>query len=169
MAKPTTPNGQAAPPKPCGKMSKIAIKNLTDADIPTLLSLVQALSLFHDDEALATVETLRQMLLGEDAASWCLLAWDGENCIGYAAVFTTPNIHYGTITARLHHLYISEQWRGRGVGRLLVDAVSDRAQNLGATAVVIGTDPDNKQAQAAYKAMGLEDISMSGPYFRRLL
>ncbi|WP_373636897.1 GNAT family N-acetyltransferase [Yoonia sp. BS5-3] len=65
----------------------------------------------------------------------------------------------------MQHLYVCETYRARGVGQALIAAVKTHVAAAGAKGVTIGTAPDNKSAQAAYRAMGLEEITDAGPRF----
>ena len=49
--------------------------------------------------------------------------------------------------------------------RDLIMAARDFAAQQGTTRITIGTDPGNASAQAAYRAMGLDEITGSGPRF----
>ena len=55
-----------------------------------------------------------------------------------------------TLNATVHRL---------GVGRMLVDAVSERARNAGAKAVVLTTTNDNLDAIAFYESVGFEFVT----------
>jgi GNAT superfamily N-acetyltransferase len=63
---------------------------------------------------------------------WCVLgAWDGDRRAGYAAVQDLgTHIRHGNThrMARLHDLYVDEEFRGRGIGRALMDRVVDWAR-----------------------------------------
>ena len=43
--------------------------------------------------------------------------------------------------------------------------ILDVAAKAGARGLTIGTHPDNKGAQASYRAMGLEEITVAGSRF----
>jgi len=47
----------------------------------------------------------------------------------------------------------------------LIDAAKTYATKRGARSLTIGTDPRNATAQAAYRAMGLKEITDAGPRF----
>jgi GNAT superfamily N-acetyltransferase len=63
---------------------------------------------------------------------WCVLgAWDDGRQTGYAAVQDLgTHIRHGDAhrMARLHDLYVDEEFRGRGIGRALMEAVVDWAR-----------------------------------------
>ena len=64
--------------------------------------------------------------------NWCVLgASDAGRRVGYAAVQDLgTHIRHGDAhrMARLHDLYVDEEFRGRGIGTALMDAVIDWAR-----------------------------------------
>jgi GNAT superfamily N-acetyltransferase len=64
----------------------------------------------------------------------------------------------------LHEFHVQENWRGRGVGRQLMDAVKDKAQAIACRTVVCETQNTNVPAIHFYRKMGFRveaiDISL---------
>ncbi len=139
------------------------------ADLPEILRMVRALSAFHGDTAKVTLEQLQSFFFDTGAPASALLAWDGDTVIGYAGLLPHLRLHSGGKTLDVQHLYIVETHRGRGVGRALIAAARELADKTGCFRLTIGTDPDNTAAQAAYRAMGWDDITGAGPRFQMLL
>lgn len=135
------------------------------AHLPDILRMVQALSAFHGDTAQATLETLQTTLFNPDRATAFVAQIDGK-LVGYAGLTFTPILHEGSVRIDIHHLYVAESYRSRGVGKALIAAARDFAQETGASRLTIGTDPENTGAHAAYRAMGLTEITGAGPRFR---
>lgn len=54
----------------------------------------------------------------------------------------------------LNDLYVSEEARGRGVGRALMDRARDLAVASGAKGLVLETGADNETAKRLYEALG---------------
>ena len=67
--------------------------------------------------------------------------------------------HDGT-ALELDLFFTANAAQGKGVGRRLFDHMAQRARALGATAVVISSNP---QAAAFYRRMGAVDIGVSPP------
>jgi GNAT superfamily N-acetyltransferase len=87
--------------------------------------------------------------------------------VGYAGLTPTMVLHEGKIRIDIHHLYVKERARSKGVGKALIEAATAHAKATGATRLTIGTDPNNATAIAAYRAMPiLEEITGGGPRFR---
>ena len=69
-------------------------------------------------------------------------------------------IPHGRGTLELDLFFTANAAQGRGVGRRLFDHMADRARALGATAVVISSNP---KAAEFYRRMGAVDTGVSPP------
>ncbi len=139
------------------------------ADLPDILRLIRALSAFHGDTAEVTLEQLQSFYFDPAAPASALLARDQDDVIGYAGLLPHIRLHSGGKTIDIQHLYVVETHRGRGVGRALIAAARAQAEAMGCFRLTIGTDPNNAAAQAAYRAMGWDEITGGGPRFQVLL
>jgi ribosomal protein S18 acetylase RimI-like enzyme len=72
-----------------------------------------------------------------------------------------PAIADGVPHAGLTELYVREQDRRRGIGRVLVSAAEAHAQSHGAPELWLVTGFDNAQAQAFYRALGYADRALT--------
>jgi ribosomal-protein-alanine N-acetyltransferase len=64
-------------------------------------------------------------------------------------------------------LAVGEAWRGRGVGRALLDAAIDRARATGATVVFLEVAEDNPAAQRLYRKLGFSAVGRRDDYYKR--
>jgi ribosomal-protein-alanine N-acetyltransferase len=64
-------------------------------------------------------------------------------------------------------LAVGEAWRGRGVGRGLLDAAIDRARAAGATVAFLEVAEDNPAAQGLYRKLGFRVIGRRNDYYKR--
>ncbi len=140
------------------------IAEVTPKDIPDLLQMIQKLCALHGDHCcMGLAETQTQFIEGPLAA---LIARNDRDPVGYAVLerHWRP-MHTGDLYD-IAHLFIEEPMRGKGVGKALIAACKSFATAQGACRLVIGTSPVNPGAAAAYRAMGLEEITTSpGPRF----
>ncbi len=140
------------------------ISQATPQDLPQIHAMIGALSAFHGDTATITLAQLETALF-QSELSMALVAREGDILVGYAGLNFTITLHTGAPRIDIHHLYVAQDHRAKGVGRALIAAAKTVAQAKGARGLTIGTDPDNAVSQAAYRAMGLEEITDAGPRF----
>ena len=63
-------------------------------------------------------------------------------------------------TALINELIVTRQYRGKGIGRLLVQRAIDAAVEMGANEIEVSTTRDNEQAIRFYRRNGLVDESV---------
>jgi GNAT superfamily N-acetyltransferase len=135
-------------------------------DLPDILAMIHALSAFHGDTAQVTQAQLQHAFFGPAPVATALIAKLNGTAIGYAGLIPTLVLHSGETRLDIHHLFVAQDHRGRGVGTALIKAVKHHANTLGVSRLSIGTDPDNATTIAAYRAMpDLEEITSFGPRF----
>ncbi|MEJ6399465.1 GNAT family N-acetyltransferase [Yoonia sp. 208BN28-4] len=135
------------------------------SDLPAILKLIRALSAFHGDTATVTLGQLQDAFFGPAKRSTAIVMRDGPNITGYAGLNHTLSLHTGVARIDIHHLFVCETHRGRGIGKAVIAYAKTIGRDAGARGLTIGTDPKNIAAQSAYRAMGLEEITDSGPRF----
>ncbi|MGZ4110410.1 MAG: GNAT family N-acetyltransferase [Actinomycetota bacterium] len=74
----------------------------------------------------------------------------GDRFLGYGEVWEDPDEH----EAELARVIVDPQMRGRGVGRGMVELLSERARALGYDDVWVRVVPSNEPAIKAYTAAG---------------
>jgi GNAT superfamily N-acetyltransferase len=135
-------------------------------DLPDILAMIRALPAFHGDTAQVTKAQLHHAFFGPVPVATALIAKLNGTAIGYAGLIPTVVLHGGETRLDIHHLFVVQDHRGRGVGTALIKAIKHHANTLGVSRLSIGTDPDNATAIAAYRAMpDLEEINGFGPRF----
>ncbi len=82
-----------------------------------------------------------------------LLAYDGAKPVGIAACFRGFSTFAARPLLNLHDLSVVAEYRGRGIGRLLLAAVEEQAQALGCAKVTLEVLEANP-ARKLYEAMG---------------
>ncbi len=147
-------------------MTDLEISLARPSDLPDILSMIRALASFHGDTATITHEALQEALWGDTATVTALVAKSDGAAVGYAGITWDIILHEGARRADIHHLYVKEAHRARGVGAALIARARDHAKETGAVRLTIGTDPDNATAIAAYRAMdALVENTNPGPRF----
>ncbi|WP_056033596.1 N-acetyltransferase [Loktanella sp. 3ANDIMAR09] len=148
--------------------SDFEIRAVTQADVPDLVVMSDALGAFHGDDSRACADALTRDLFDTPPWLWGLIARHGSRPAGYALMVPTAQAQHGLRGLNLHHIFVVPDLRGCGLGRAIITAVEDHARGLDCAYVNIGTDPDNTGAQAAYRAMGYA-LRNPGPTFRKVL
>lgn len=148
-------------------MTDIAIqaRDAQLADVSGVVAMVGTLAAYHGDEPSLTADTLERDAFGERPWITLIVAdVDGE-LAGYAALCGLIQLQFGARGVDMHHLFVTEHFRGRGVGRALVEACKVKARELSCLYMAVGTHPDNQAAQAFYEAQAFERREGHGPRF----
>jgi len=100
-------------------------------------------------------------LLAEDGAC-LLLAVDGHESIGYLLGFRHLTFYANGPVGWVEEIVVRDQDRGRGTGRVLMDAFEQWAAAEGCRLIALAT----RRAAPFYRALGYEE---SATYFRKVL
>jgi len=109
----------------------------------------------------ASARSFDMMLDGGSRLASLLAFADSGPAVGFANISTTPFAWSGGPIVFLQDLFISEQWRGSGAGRALMDAVYAEADAIGAAQVFWFVDEADARLQGFYESLG-----MRTPYLR---
>ncbi len=135
----------------------IMISKATPKDVPDLLAMIRKLCAFHGDTCqIGLAETQARLI---DGPLMALVARQNSTAVGYAVVEPRWQPMNAGDALDIAHLFVEEQHRGRGVGRALIAKARDHAAEVEACWLTIGTAPENPSAAAAYRAMGLDEIT----------
>ncbi len=84
------------------------------------------------------------------------LAFDGDQPVGIATCF----VGFSTFAARplvnIHDLHVVLDYRRRGVGRSLLQAVEKKAGELGCCKLTLEVQEENHVAQGLYRGFGFD-------------
>jgi ribosomal protein S18 acetylase RimI-like enzyme len=81
------------------------------------------------------------------------LAYVDGRPVGFISGVETTHPDKGT-EMFLYELGVDDEFRRRGIGRSLVRALAERAQELGCVGMWVATEPDNESAVATYRSAG---------------
>lgn len=145
------------------------IRRAKRRDLAGILAMVEALTRHHDDVPRLTPETLERDLFGLPPWFHVLVAEGAAGLQGYAALLPLARLGYGERGMDLHHLFVVENARGRGIGAALVRAAEEMARGFGCGYLIIGTHPDNRAAQDYYRRLGYGPMPNVAVRFTRRL
>lgn len=83
-----------------------------------------------------------------------LLAIDEGRVVGVAVCFEGFSTFAGRPLLNVHDLAVTAEYRGQGVGTMLLDAVAERAGELGCCRVTLEVDTENPSAKKLYVRSG---------------
>jgi GNAT superfamily N-acetyltransferase len=81
-------------------------------------------------------------------------AWAGDDLVGFSCLYWTFSSISAAEIAYLSDLFVSEDRRGAGIGRALIEASVDAARARGSHHVEWLTAIDNREAQYLYERVG---------------
>lgn len=90
-----------------------------------------------------------------------VLAWCDDMLAGCVALRAIADVDYAN-AAEMKRLYVRPAFRRFGLGRLLSEAILDRARALGYACVLLDTLDDMEAARTLYVELGFEEIP---PYY----
>tara|TARA_R110002049_G_scaffold117332_4_gene270742 strand:+ start:3782 stop:4228 length:447 start_codon:yes stop_codon:yes gene_type:complete len=141
------------------------IRSATEHDLRQVLDMAHALAAFHGDAATLTLDALKRDTLGPAPWVTLLVAEGVRGLRGYAALCPMVQLHFGVRGMDVHHLFVCDTSRGQGVGKALLQGAIACAKASDCRYITVGTDPDNRRAQAFYQHAGFSQIA-PGPRFR---
>jgi GNAT superfamily N-acetyltransferase len=137
-------------------MSNVRIVPARSQDVSIILSLIKALADYErmSDEVVATEEGLRAWLFGDHPAAEVVLAYGGETVVGFALFFHNFSTFLGRPGLYLEDLFVIPEWRGRGIGRMLMAHLAEVALQRGCGRMEWSVLDWNESAIAFYQRMG---------------
>ena len=137
-------------------MSDLRIERATARDVSLILSLIKALAEYERlaGEAVATEAGLRESLFGPQAGAEVAIAYAGEEAVGFAVWFHNYSTFLGRAGLYLEDLFVVPHWRGRGIGRQLLEYVARVAVATGCGRMEWSVLNWNEPAIRFYRRMG---------------
>lgn len=137
-------------------MSQFTIKPAVEADMPVLLTLIRELAEFERllHEVKTTVDDLRAAMFGERPVAAALMARAGDEVVGYAIYYRTFSTFAGRPGIYLEDLYVRPEFRNRGLGRAMLEALARISVDLGGGRLEWAALDWNESALRFYRSLG---------------
>jgi len=134
---------------------QVRIRSAQSADLGSLVSLLAALFAIEEDFIFDESRQRRGLALMLENERGCVLVAEAEGqvvgmCSGQLLVSTAE----GGLSLLVEDVVVDEQWRGRGIGRLLIEAVSDWSRANKVSRLQLLADRNNIPALDFYRSLG---------------
>ncbi len=142
--------------------NELIIEQASSADIPAMVGLLAALFSIEQDFKPDTERQIRGLagvLASPNACIMLARSAQGEAIAMCSAqlVFSTAE---GAHSAWIEDMVVHEAWRGRGIGRQVLQAVLAWASERGATRAQLLADLDNQPALDYYQHLGWQETQL---------
>lgn len=138
-------------------MEEITVRPCREADLPAVLDLLNQLADVAAPATGLSPETLgrsfREMERHPDLYL-NLVAEAGGRPVGFVSVIFYRTFFHAGETALINEFVVDRALRGQGTGRLLVNAVKEKARARGAEEIEVSTECGNQAAQQFYRRCG---------------
>ncbi len=134
---------------------RVRIRAAEPADLDSLVSLLAALFSIEEDFVFDEPRQRRGLTLMLENERGCVLVAEAEGrvvgmCSGQLLISTAE----GGLSLLVEDVVVQEQWRGRGVGRLLIEAISGWAKANKVSRLQLLADRNNIPARGFYRRLG---------------
>ncbi len=132
------------------------IEPATERDVPVILKFIKGLAEYEklSHEVVATEASLRESLFGPRPSAEVVIGYAGTEPAGFAVFFHNYSTFLGRPGLYVEDLFVSPQWRGRGLGRQLLTYVARLAVTRGCGRLEWATLDWNEPAIRFYKSLG---------------
>jgi GNAT superfamily N-acetyltransferase len=153
-------------------VTQSTVRQADDGDVEGVAAAVESLlvELGGRTPSRAEMEAEVQALLDDPQGGSVLIAEADGKIVGVLTASWQRAIHVPGVYATVQDLWVDEDWRSRGVGAELVEAIASQARSRGVSRLEVGLPRESFAAIAStesfYRRNGFEPL---GPRLRRLL
>ena len=139
---------------------EVTIRRATADDVELLSKLFDAYRVFfgQDSDVSLAQEFFGDRLRNSESVVFCALTPD-ERCVGFAQLYPS----FSSVSAKriwiLNDLFVSEPYRGMGIGTRLLDEIRAFGEVTQAKWILIETKASNTGAQKLYESHGYQKVT----------
>lgn len=102
--------------------AELRISSARESEIPIVLSFIRKLAEYEklSHAVSATEERLHEALFGARPVAECVLAWWGDEAVGFAIFFHNFSTFLAKPGIYLEDLFVDPEHRGKGIGKALL-------------------------------------------------
>lgn len=130
-----------------------SIRRIRKSDVASLGKMINALNHFHAVPERVLLDFLDQGLFASKISIGYILV-KSKRAIGFSVGYDFMNYVHNKKHHQIDLFFVTEPYRGKGLGRLLLDTVVQKSKVRGCHVVDVSASPYNKEAQKFYKACG---------------
>jgi GNAT superfamily N-acetyltransferase len=137
-------------------MDSFQIRDAVIGDVPVIMRLIRDLATYEraPNDVVATEDGLREVLFGDEPSAKVLLAFAGNEPVGFAVYFFNFSTWLGRPGLYLEDLFVKPETRGRGYGSALLVRLAKIAREHGCGRMEWAVLDWNEPAIQFYKKLG---------------
>ncbi len=141
--------------------NNLTLRFAEEKDIPVIFSLIKELAQYEKliDDVTATEDILRENLFGYKKYAEVILAEYNNQPAGQALFFHNFSTFKGKPGIYLEDLYVKPEYRGRGIGKALLNKLIETAKERKCARVEWVVLDWNKPAIDFYKNLGAKEMN----------
>jgi GNAT superfamily N-acetyltransferase len=139
----------------------ISLRFAEEEDIPIIFSLIKELAEYEKliDKLTVTEEMLKENLFGKRKYAEVIIAEIDGKTVGQALFFHNFSTFIGKPGIYLEDLYVKREYRGKGIGKALLNKLIEVAKERNCGRVEWVVLDWNKSAIDFYRKLGAEEMS----------
>jgi len=123
--------------------------------------LVEHLGELGIDASAKGLARVLEEVVGDSARGFILVARENGRVVGVAYVATILSMEHCGLVAWLEELYVTPDYRHRGIGTALITEVLKQAREAGIVAIDLEVDSRQSRAIAFYQQIGFRSLDRS--------
>ena len=147
-------------------MEGIIIRKANESELPIIVELMKELIDSMDDVEDFDIDIVSEncrSLLGDVNSSIMIAEIDGL-VVGVIKFSTRKTFLHSGLSGLIDELVVAKNYRGKGIGKQLICAVTEKCKQLGCCEVEVSTEFTNTNAMKFYKSCG---FVKRGPLFEK--